>query len=860
MRLGPYEIMARLGAGGMGEVWRARDTRLEREVAVKILPAEFAENARVRLRFEREAKTISQLNHPHICTLHDVGHEDGIDYLVMELIDGESLADRLARGPVPIAEALTYAAQIAEALDRAHRSGIVHRDLKPGNVMITRAGAKLLDFGLAKPGETASDAQAAADEATRHRPLTQEGTIVGTFQYMAPEQLEGMEADARTDIFALGAVIYEMVTGRRAFAGKTRTSLIAAIVSAEPPPLSEIRPLTPASLDHVVHRCLRKDPDQRWQSARDVAEELKWIAAAGSQAGSAPAIQRAGRRIVRPSFILVGVLLAALAVSGVMHMRLREEADRAGAVLRFALRPPAGTVVGFGGTLSPDGRSMLWSGATEGEWQVWRHSFDDGESHPVPGTEGGFAPFWSPDQTAFGFVRERKLKVISATGGAATVIAEGAVSRGASWSGDGRIVYVPSIGGPLHVVSANGGATRPAITLDAAVQERDQRWPSFLPDGKHFLYSSRGLRSAIYVASLEDGSRKKLIDAGSRGVYADGYLLFVRDKVLFAQPFDPGKLELSGEAVPITQGTREFSVSGRMLASWQGTGDAYELTWFDRTGKPLGTIGEASAWDHPRISRDGKRAAVDRVQDSGSSDIWVFDLSRGTMSRLTAGEGQEWIPVWSPDSTKIAFQAATGTDKQELHLTQANGAGGETVFVRSADRQHHSDWSADGRRVVQERSSPKTKTDLWIADVQSGEARPLVRSTFEERLPRISPDGRWLSYASDETGRFEVYLTDLHRSGTKWQVSSEGGAGSAWRHDGRELIFIGNRGMMAVEIRGTTEPEIGTPRMLFEVTPANDHAFDVAPDGRLLIPVVSESLRSAPFEVVANWQRLLEKQ
>ncbi|MCM2317413.1 MAG: protein kinase, partial [Thermoanaerobaculia bacterium] len=638
-RLGPYEIVSPIGAGGMGEVWRARDTRLDRDVAIKVLPPGFAENEEIRRRFEREAKSISSLNHPHICTLHDIGEENGVLYLVMELIEGESLADRVKKGPLPLPDVLRVGREIALALHAAHRAGIVHRDLKPGNVMLTKTGAKLLDFGLAKGGGAFAPVVSGTESmATEHRdrPLTREGTIIGTFQYMAPEQLEGETADQRTDIFALGAVLYEMATGRRAFEGSSRTSLIAAIVSSQPQPISAVAPMTPPALDHVVTKCLEKNPEHRWQSAQDVATELQWIGDAGSQAGVASVVRVGRKSRERFAWVAAAVLLVALAATAYELVK-RIRATGASRVIRSAIvgadgKPYAYSPNSYGAVLSPDGRRLAFVAMGQGGAEMlFVRSLDGALAQPLAGTEGAAFPFWSPDSRYLGFFAAGKLKKIEAAGGPAVSLASVSASRGGSWGRNDDILYSPDTQTGLFRVKASGGAPVEVTKVDLARGELSHRWPSFLPDGERFVFSAgsaegaSGEAAGVSVASLATDEKPTMVVKGlTRAMYANGHLLFARDGFLLAQKFDLAKLELQGEAIPIGENIRQrndiwaltyFSVSDEGTVVYEGGGsNELQIVEFDREGKEVARLGDPAIFDRIRLSPDGKKI-VATIQD-----------------------------------------------------------------------------------------------------------------------------------------------------------------------------------------------------------------------------------------------------
>jgi Serine/threonine protein kinase len=861
-RLGPYEIVALIGAGGMGEVYKARDTRLDRNVAVKVLPPAFADNAQLKLRFEREAKTISQLTHPHICTLYDVGNDQGVEYLVMELLEGETLSDRIGRGPVLMRDVLRYGGEIAGALDRAHRAGVVHRDLKPGNVMITKSGAKLLDFGLAKGGSI----QITADGATQQKSLTQEGTILGTFQYMAPEQLEGIEADARTDIFALGALLYEMATGRRAFDGKTKTSLIASIVGGEPKPIREIQPLTPPSFEHVVAKCLAKDPDHRWQSASDVASEMEWIGTASSQAQSTgDVVRRKSRsRAIAIAAVVVAVLGAAI---GSMRLFVRPAAE-APLVLSIAM-PPHGSFEQFGqAVLSQDGKAIVFianpGGSAAGSKSVrtlWVRELDRSEPRQLSGTDEALEPFWSPDGKSVGFFAQGKLKRIAIAGGPPQMICDAPMAWGGAWNRDGVIIFNGESVGPLYRVDASGGTPRPFTHLGP--HEEAHRWPFFLPDGDHFVCQGDAWRTEdhhIKVGSLRDGSTHDLMQAVTNAIYvAPGQLLFVRTGALMAQAFDPKTLLLSGEPRVIAEHViqnddnhhYEFSASqnGRLVYR-SGSPDS-QLTWVDRSGKSLGTIGDARRIGQAfRLAPDQQRVITDlNDADGRADDLWVFDTTRTLATRFTFDPAGDLTGVWSPDGSRVIFSSLR-SGAGDLYL--ADVANPSTVrritsLTDKVDQVVPTCWTRDGAWVLAERYT-KSDVDLWLFPVAGGVPKPYLATPFGESAAALSPDNTLIAYASTESGRSEVYVEQFPSHAGRRQISSAGGGLPRWRGDGRELFYIELAGdVMSVDMTSET----ATPKALFHL-PGN--SYDVTHDGQRFIvdKPVDDNFRT-PLTFVSNW-------
>ena len=870
-RLGPYEIVSPLGAGGMGEVFRARDTRLERSVAIKVLPFDLAANPQLRQRFEREAKTISQLNHPNICVLYDVGHEDGTDFLVMELIEGETLADRLARGGLPLSETIRYGAQIADALDCAHRAGIVHRDLKPGNVMLIKGVAKLLDFGLAKPG-MASPASIATTMATEQKPLTQEGTIVGTFQYMAPEQLEGTEADARTDIFAFGALLYEMVSGRRAFDGKTRTSLIAAIVGSDPPPLSQIQPLTPPALEHVIRKCLAKDPDERWQSAHDVAAELRWINEAGSQAGVAAPLTAKRRNRERLAWWLnLATAVVAVALTWAF-IQWRTPAPR---ILETSILPPPDRE--FSGRqgnvlLSPDGlRIAMVAADHQGNVMFFVRRLDSPDVRPLAGTEGGALPFWAPDSRQLGFFSEGKLKTIDVDQGTIQTIGDAPQPRGGSWGVTNKIVFAPSSGGGIMAVDANGGTARPATNL--AVGEIAHIFPTFLPDGRHFIYFSASANPGIYAGSLDDKRTVRLLPAPTMAAYAPpGYLLFIRSDALLAQAIDVKALAMRGNPIPIVQhvalqGRRPLvSVSnGGLLAFQRGSSlNPTQLVWVDRQGKDLGTIAPPALFFTPSLSHDGRHVAADiSAASTGNGDIWTFDLAGNRSSRLTFNPANESAPVWSADDREIFYFSVREGGNSDLFRIPSGGIGEEQPLVQSRVAKLPADVSRDGQWLLFVGNSGQGQlSDIWTYSFRDKQARPWLATPFNEAAPQLSPDGKWIAYQSDESGRNEVYVRSFPESQEKFPVSNAGGRMPAWRSDGHELYYVSpDSKMMAVPVDTAKGFQSGNPVPLFAARLFEHPQLKqyVATDGtRFLLNRVVATEEHLPATLLQNWTSRLK--
>jgi Tol biopolymer transport system component len=898
-RLGPYEILSPLGSGGFGEVYKARDTRLERIVAIKILPSTDPD---LRARFAREAKAIAALTDPHICALYDIGQQDGTDYLVLEYIEGQTLAQRLVPGPLKIDDALGIAIEIAGALGKAHRAGIVHRDLKPANVMLTQEGAKLLDFGLAKRRRSSGVFGDRSSTLTQTSPVTTEGSIVGTLQYMSPEQLEGKEADARSDVFAFGAVLYEMTTGRKAFEGKNHASLITAIMSAEPPAMESLQPMAPRALDRLVKKCLAKNPEQRWQSASDLADELKWLREtrleADTNASGAAALTEPLRRS-RPAWAVgfLGALALVTALAVVARSRFPRAPSRA-EVVRFSISPPDGwdlalpTSLNVGGktpiAVSPNGQHIAFAAAAgDGKTLLWVRSLESPTPRALAGTDDASSPFWSPDGRALGFFAAGKLKKIEATGGPPVTLCDAADNRGGAWGRDGTILFAPSasiatqLPTGLQRVSASGGVPEAATTL--ANGEASHVGPTFFPDGRHFLYRVLLLGQAgagpIYLASLDSRERKLLLTVSSTNVvFSEGHLLFLRETTLTAQPFDAKRMVLAGEALPVAEDIEAlgFPPVGIFSASENGVlvygkGTAYgssEIAWFDRAGKKVGVLGERADYGDVEVSPDGKRAAV-TVFDSAvkARDLWIFDLVRGLRTRFTFDPAEENTPIWSPDGSHIAYTLrVSGT--LELYQKATDGTGTPEVLLADHRNKFPACWSPDGRFVLYmvDNGAP-TGWDLWLLPLFGDrKPRPFLQTAFNEVQGRFSPDGRWIAYISNESGRYEVYVTAFPGPGGKWQISAGGGTAIAvwprWRRDGKEISYLAPDGtLLAAAVNGKGPRfEVGDVRPLFAPRSRGPRwPYDVSPDGRFLVNAVVEPGASSPLAVVLNWTAALKK-
>jgi serine/threonine protein kinase/Tol biopolymer transport system component len=891
-RLGVYEVIALLGAGGMGEVYKARDTRLDRTVAIKILPDALATDPQFRDRFDREARTISQLDHPQICALYDVGEQGGTAYLVMQYLEGETLADRLTKGALPLDQALQVAIQIADALATAHKAGIVHRDLKPGNIMLTKGGAKLLDFGLAKTGASALGGANLSMLPTTP-PVTQQGSILGTFQYMAPEQLEGQEADARTDIFAFGVVLYEMITGQKAFEGKTQASVIGAILKDQPPLISTLQPLTPPALDHLVATCLAKDPDERWQTARDLTREIKWSVRGGSQSSALAAVVAPPKGVVRSmrfAWVVAAVSIAMGALLAIPALRHLRESTPEPLQMRFEVQtPPTSDSGSF--ALSPDGRQLAFVATAEGAPRLWVRSVDQVVARALPGTDGAAYPFWAPDSQAIGFFANGKLKRIDLSGGTPQTLADAPGGRGGTWNREGVIVFVPNAQltdtrAVLMRVAATGGIVTPVTHLAAG--QSSHRWPQFLPDGRRLLFlvtSGKPDTQGAYLGSLDGGEPTRVLAADTGVLFAPpNSLLLVRQDALIAVRFDAVRGTVSGDTVTVAQGVGvdtgvfrgAFSVSSAdVLAYRTGSGSQRrQLLWVNRSGTQLGTIGpsDENGLASPELAPDGRRVAVVRSA-GGNFAVWLIDIGRGVPSRFTFDPFLYQSPVWSPDGLRVAF-STTRSGVYDLFEKPASGAGDEQQILVAAESKAALSWSPDGRFLLYGTQDPKTGADLWALPLM-GERKPfpVVRTPFEEAAGQFSPDGRWVAYQSNESGRTEIYVRPFPGPAGQWQVSTAGGSQPRWRPDGKELFYVApDARLMAVPMSveansQTLEP--GAPVPLFPTRLASGAnilsgalskaQYAVAPDGRFLLNAAVDEGTASPITVVLNWDAALKK-
>jgi serine/threonine protein kinase len=866
----------------MGEVYRARDTRLDRTVAVKILPSHLSDNPEAKQRFDREARTISSVTHPNICTLHDVGHQNGTDFLVMEYLEGETLADRLRKGPLSIEPLLRCGIEICEGLERAHRSGVVHRDLKPGNIMLTKSGAKLMDFGLAKASVANAQAVSAMTATLTtppgSHPLTAQGTVVGTFQYMSPEQVEGREADARSDIFALGAVLYEMTTGKRAFEGKTAASAMAAVLEREPAPISSVQPMTPPALERLVKTCLAKDPDERWQTAHDVKLQLKQIAEGASQASAtaAPVPQRKPKNAW--AWVVAGILaVVAIGAAGAAYF----ESQRQLPLLRLQINPPDRMQYNLSGDnagpamISPDGRLVVYSANGASGTQLFIRSLDSLTPQPLPGTEGGTFPFWSPDSRSVGFFTPDKLKRIEISGGAPVSLCDSTLGRGGSWGPDGTIIAALSYNAGLSRVSANGGPPTMITKIDN-VMYSSHRWPWFLPDGKHFIYlavnhnAPESPETGLFFASLDGQENRLLFHTLSSAIYVPGYLLFQRDNSLVAQPFDASTGKFSGdpqtlsEIVQYDAGLWRANLSAStngMLVYASGTSSGIEaLAWYDRSGKRLGTAGDPGGFFDLDLSPDETKLAVTESNTSIAT-IWVHDLTRKLKTRLTFSGGAHVTPIWSPDGKELAF---TSNQQSAISIKEVGGNALERTLLSAPSPMYQgvTDWSRDGRYIMYQ-YGPGVNSQLWVVPL-FGDHKPFAYtgSSQQERGGVFSPDGRWVAYMSNESGRPEIYVAPFPWTGAKWQISNTSGASPRWRSDGKELYYFDFAGIRAVEVDGSGPAfRAGNSTLLFSM-PQRGLSREFAPtrDGQRFILIAPSEGTSQSLTLVQNWTAELKKQ
>ena len=871
-RIGPYEILGVLGAGGMGEVYRARDTRLERTVAVKVLPNHLSSNPELKQRFEREARAISSLNHPHICHLYDVGSQNGTDFLVMEYLEGETLANRLQKGPLPLDQVLRMGMEIAEALDKAHRQGILHRDLKPGNIMVTSSGAKLMDFGLAKTAAVAAGALgmegvpltpssptvSIANLARQPSPLTQQGTVVGTSQYMAPEVLQGKEGDSRSDIFGLGCVLYEMTTGRPAFTGKSQLSVITAILEKDPDPLAAFQPLAPPTFEYVVRTCLAKNPDERWQSAADVARDLQLVKSVAT--GTAPPATR-NRKLI---YLLIAFcLLLAVAVIWLSSKQGNPGNAATPQVGRFAFVAPVNSAV-TDLAVSPDGRQIAFGNAGF----LWVRSVDSDVPRKLSGTSGAHQPFWSPDQHWLGFAVGVKLKKISLADSSVQDICDlPGNPAGMSWSPD-QVILVGNYRGGLLRVSANGGEPV-ALPLNSARHETSQRGPLFLPDGHHFLFTSGSggfvptpANREIDIGDLSGSPPRRVLSANSNVSYADGRLLYLENGVLLAQEFDPASGTLEGDPAVLESNVffraafayGSFSAGPGVLVYTRTHQNS--LKWMTRDGRAVGDIvlsGEVASVD---VAPGGKSAVVEITNEkTGNGEIWLLDLQRKVATRLTLDDTSwNWAPIWSADG-KTVFFSSTRSDISDLYQRDV-GSISDSLLLSGTNRLAPLDVSHDGQYLLYEILD--NGPEIWVLPLRGGKPFVYLKTKYAETSARFSPDGHWVAYLSNESGTYEIYVQSFPDPREKVRISTEGGMDPRWRADGRELYFIAPDGhLMVSEVSAKSGFQASVPKSLFRITSIPDTAirrnYWPTPDARSFLALQEPTDSVAQVNVILNW-------
>jgi eukaryotic-like serine/threonine-protein kinase len=880
-RLGPYEILTAIGAGGMGEVYRARDTKLARDVAIKVLPANFVNDPERLSRFQREARMLAALNHPNIATIYGLEQSDGVTCLVMELVPGQTLAERVKAGPLPIEEVLKIAIQIAEALEAAHEKQIIHRDLKPANVKVTPEDkVKVLDFGLAKAFAGDATTEDIGNSPTLSAAATMQGVILGTASYMSPEQAKGKQVNKGTDIWAFGCVLYELLTGKRAFHGETTTEILAAVLREEPD-WQALPASTPVKIRELLGRCLQKDLRHRLHDAADARIEIEEALAAPSKEQSA-AVAKGIRALGRRELMIgAGTLLSGAAIASLATWNLKPSSPQP--VTRTVINlPPGQQLAGLDSgpalALTPDGTQLAYVARQSGVQQLYLRALNSLESKPIPGTEGAVSPFFSPDSQWVGFFAGGKLKKVSVNGGAALTLGDATIPLGASWGSRAMIAFIPTTAGALQQVSEEGGTSRQLTRLDKA--EVNQRWPEFLPGGKAILFAAGPTttnwnNAQVAVESVGAGERRNLIQGATQPRYAPSrHLVYAQAGNLMAVPFDPQRLAVTGTAVPVVEGVQQSPVSGAAQYSISTTGSlAYvagdiqsaqkRLVWVSRNGTEQPVAAPARAYTFPRLSPDGRRVAV-AIEERGTQ-TWLYDLSRETLTRFTFEGDTNYDPVWTPDGKRIAFQS-NKEGRPNLFWQLADGSGGLERLGTSEYLQGPSSLSADGQLLAFVEINPITGYDIWVLRMSDRKAQPFLQTPFLESAPHFSPDGRWLAYVSDESGHREIYVQPYPGPGGKWQISTDGGGEPVWNPNGRELFYRSGDKMMAVDI--TTQPGFaaGKPRMLFEgpyqPTPATFSNYDISSDGqRFLMLKPAEQGQTAPTQinVVLNWFEELKR-
>ena len=871
-----YTIVSKLGEGGMGEVWRARDTKLGRDVAIKVLPKSFAADSDRLRRFEQEAQAAGSLNHPNVLVIYHVGTHQGSPCIVSELLEGETLRERMGGVALPQRKALDYALQLARGLAAAHDKGIIHRDLKPENIFVTKDGRlKILDFGLAKLLGT-SDEQSQTAAPTR-RINTDPGVVMGTIGYMSPEQLRGRPADHRSDIFSFGVILYEMLSGKRAFRGESTADTISAILREDPPELSSNNNSIPPALERVVNHCLEKNPEERFHSANDLGFAIEALSTSGKMSDSKATLVHAlppSRRNLRS---LVPWVVAALCFMGLLafaglYVRRPEITERQ---MMFTLSMPDKVSEIVYVAVSPDGNSIAFVGVSEGRREMFVRRMNALESKLLNGTEDASLPFWAPDSQSIGFFSQTKLKKISIRGGEPQVLCDAQSPGGGTWNRDGTILFGLDKK-PLQRVSAtSGGQSSTVMPLDQSRGETAHFWPYFLPDGKHFLYQSwtgRSEDSALFVTSIDGGPRKQLIKADSSPAYAEpGYLLFARTTTLLAQPFDPRSLTLSGEPMQVSDGVSFLDSNSLSISSVSANGilvvvagsvSNRQLTWVDRNGKQLGVLGAPAEYNDIVISPDEKRVAVQRL-DTNGSDLWLIDAARGLPSRFTFDSAND-DPVWSSDGNTLLFsRSQNGVFNIFKKLT--NGSGKDELVCSTPESKESTDWSNDGKFLLMDVYDRQGNIDLWVLPMFGDyKPYPLLNSSFREGQGHFSPDGKWFAYTSDESGSSEVYLRRFPECDNQIRVSNGGGSQPRWRKDGRELFYVASdRKLMTVDVKLDATAEVGTAKALFTTAIARYDApnrYAVSSDGqRFLVNTTIQPTNQNPLTVVVNWTAGLKK-
>jgi eukaryotic-like serine/threonine-protein kinase len=879
--IGAYKILALLGRGGMGVVYRARDERLRREVAIKVLPASLAHDADRLRRFEQEAHATSALNHPNILTIYDIGAHEGAPFIVAELLEGEELRAQLESGALPARRALEYALQITQGLAAAHEKGIVHRDLKPENLFVTKDGrVKILDFGLAKLGPPQPGVVDTG--APTQKRLTDPGVVMGTVGYMAPEQVRGQETDHRADIFAFGVILYEMLSGQRPFRGDSAIEVMNAILKEEPPELGETNAKISPQIEKLVRRCLEKKPERRFQTTYDLGFALEAL----STSSGARLETQAALPVVSDSVGLSGVFGQArlawavtaallLAPLGVIWAYFTRQPATDARVMKFSILPPEQERVG-GIALSPDGRRLTFTAMdSTGKSRLYLRPLDALAAQPLAGAGNALYPFWSPDSRFIGFFAEGKLKKIAASGGPPQVICNALAPRGGAWNRDDVIIFTAGTNEGLSRVSSAGGDPSVLTTPDRSRMEYSHRWPQFLPNGRSFLYFTNAAPESrgVYLGSLDSKETRRLLLTDSSGIYAPpGYLLFWRAGTLLAQAFDQQKLALTGEPFPIAEQVGVTEAGGFLtyvtvsqngvLASHPGSSEKVQLAWFDRGGKQTGVISSRAEYRNPALSPDGKRMAFDSIDPQMvNRDVWALEFARGTTSRLTSDPATDSFPVWSPDGSHVVFSSNRNGLSSDLYQKAASGAGSDELLLKSGSPTVPTDWSQDGRFILYQSIDPKARENIGVLPLEGDrQPFPLLQTEFSEQQARFSPNGKWFAYTSDESGATQVYVQSFPASGAKWPVSTGGGDQPRWRRDGRELFYLAADGkLMAVDVKTDGAFEAGVPRPLFEThSPFAAGPFAInyvtTADGQgFLVRLAVEQSSTPPITVVVNW-------